>query len=263
MNPRYAHLPPPPVSYTQVHSRAALRPSVGSMTPAVKTHAVYAWHHRDVAGDEQVEMIGLTDYLWRAVQAHCLHASHTLHLNLRGAWKAVGTVSENDFNQAQVEMGDHSGHRIVVQQAEWPDFVEDLCVKLMPGWWVPSWQPLTGLGGGLPATWLSVEREITALRPGRCLRVSDSLLALPQGGHDLWEAVSGRQPMDAILEQIVGAAYELTLRRRQHGFLRQPDWIVRRLKQPLTSDHTRAYLSPDRRAGWHQDPETGLWHRDQ
>lgn len=258
MNPRYAHLPSPPQPITRVYWRRSEWPAV-----AGQAYDVYAWLTVDAGGQENIEIIGLTDYLWRAIQQHCLHACHTLHLSLRGAWKAHGTVSENDFNQAVVELGDHSGRQIIVQHAEWPAFVEELAVKLMPGWWTPPHRPLTGMGCGLPKNWLSVEREICALRPGGCLRVSDIALELPKDGHHLWEAISNRTPMDTILEQIQGAAYELTLTRRERGFLSQPEWIVRRLKHPLTSDNTRAYISPDRRAGWTQDPETGLWHRDQ
>jgi hypothetical protein len=262
MNPQYAHLPPPPVPFTHVFSRPPVWPSQNFPDQAEK-HPVYAWHVLDAGGHENVEMVSLTDYLWRAIQQHCLHACHTLHLSLRGAWKSRGTVSGSDFNQAVVELGDHSARQIIVQHAEWPAFVEELAVKLMPGWWNPPHTPLIGRGCGLPDNWLHIEREICALRPGGILRVPDIALELPKGGENIWEAITDRTPLDAILEQITGAAYELTLIRQERGFLSKPEWIVRRLKQPLTNNNIRAFISPDRRAGWTQDKETGLWHRDQ
>lgn len=266
--PSYTHLPPPPVPFTQVSVRPRMRlpgecppATLDTTTATVEPHALYAWITRDLGGEEHIELVSLTDYLWRAIQEHCQYACHTLHLSLRGAWRAD---SGRSMHQADVELGDHSGRRIVVQEHEWPEFVSALCLQLMPGWWTPPpVRYLTGLGGGLPPEWLAVEKQITALKPGQCLRVLDSQLALPKGGH-LYEALMQRTPMDAILEQITGSAYELTLLRRERGFLNEPDWLVRRLQQPLSAEkspNTRAYISPDRRAGWTQDPRTGLWHR--
>lgn len=261
MSSRYAHLPPPPVPFKHIGLHRS-RPT-GFSFAEVEEHAVYAWRTIDSGGEEQVELVSLTDYLWRAIQAHCQHACHTLHLSLRGAWRAAGRVAENDFNQAVVQLGDHSGGQIIVNQAEWSDFVQELCVKLMPGWWTPPADaaPLS-FSGAIPTEWRFIASEISRLKPGMCLFVSDDVLKLPGSAGWMFESVMQRTPMDLILESFVGSAYELTFKRKT-GFLCKAGYLVRRLKKPITDDNVRAYISPDRRAGWTHCPDSGLWHRAQ
>lgn len=267
MSHRYAHLPPPPTPVTHLALRDGMsfyRARRTQAFDAVEEHAVYAWRTVDAGGQQNVEVIGLTDYLWRAVQMHCGFACHTLHLSLRGAWKYIGCVRENDFHQATVELGDHSGRQIIVQHTDWSDFVQELCIKLMPGWWnpPPTAAPLI-FTGGIPKELIPIAKAISALKPGACLFVPDGGLFLPSA--DIMQAITQRTPMDSILESLVGSAYEITAK-RQTGFLEKPGYLVRRLKRPIPQeygDRVRAYLSPDRRTGWTQCPETGLWDRIQ
>ncbi len=270
MKSRYAHLPPPPEPFHRVQVRSprlpwALGPVRDDMPiDDIETYDLYLWRTLDTGGEEHLEVVSLTEYLWLAIQSHCHHACHTLHLSLRGAWRAAGRVAENDFNQALVELGNHSGQQIIVNQSEWADFVQELCVKLMPGWWTPppAPAPLT-YGGGIPAKeWRCIAEEISRLKPGECLFVSFDRLRLPGGAGWMVEALTQRTPIDVILESFVGSAYELTFK-EQTGFIGKQGYLVRRLKKPVTSDHVRAYISPDRRSGWTHCPNTGLWHRKQ
>lgn len=139
--PSYFHLPFPPEPFTKVLVQ------LPNFTRIERE--VYAWETRDEKGAPHLELVSLTEYLWRAIQMHCEHGCHVLYLSLRGAWRGVGRPSPEPHHEALVEMGDNSlSHTIpqtpngwpgplVVQHPDWDEFVKELCLKLMPGWWQP------------------------------------------------------------------------------------------------------------------------------
>lgn len=254
-SPDYHHLPPPPQkaqiikvgTYAFMPTHKCLD---DSMSPGITEHQLLLWIHRsDPAAPALPEPVTLHDYLWRCLCQHCSHACHTWHASQRG-----------EFSLA-IESGRHDGQRWQFQAATWNDLVERAVMTLLPGWWTPRHFALLQ-GGQIISHLRPLQKRILTLRPGDSLRIYERDLALRGDLANTILEMEGRHGIDLLMESIVGSAYELTARYLGDRMpLEHSVWLVERLKQPVTHDNVRAYLSPDRRQGWQQDPTNGLWRR--
>lgn len=243
----FHHLPKPPEPITRITTeRPFSRIANLALSPAFddrfEHHPIYALQHIDTNGCQTTRVLSLTEYLWHVIQQHCHQSCHTIHIKQRGDYRCA------------IESGNHDGKRWHYRAATWDQLIHKITLDLLPGYWTPPWPQLTYLGSD------PLGHQLSGLLPGESLAIDTRILP----NSELAEFITQSTPLDRILEGITSSAYHLVVRPPQPDdldhFTRRGKTIVQRLQHSLEDSSTRAYVSPDRRHHYTQDPRTGLYH---